>query len=40
MAGGDVPKKRIFAPLGLVIGIFRKLLFIAFLYSGNLLKNV
>jgi hypothetical protein len=34
MVGGDAPKKRIFAPLGLVIGILRKLLFIAFLYSG------
>jgi hypothetical protein len=34
MAGGDAPKKRIFAPLGLVIRILGKLLFIAFLYSG------
>jgi hypothetical protein len=34
MAGGDAPKKRNFAPLGLVIGILRKRLFIAFHYSG------
>jgi len=33
MAEGDAPKKLIFTPLGLVIGILKKRLFIDFLYS-------